>query len=161
MNTDKFSAVTATVENFQGPSATAVPPPPPLPPAGYGQGPAAGYAQTGYPAEQYPGQYALNPVYPPGTSYPHQPQIVAPTAVVITYNRGAEPPAEVQCGRCGSVVHPFKRYEPGMFSWLLAGGICLIGCCCFVWVPFVADSTKDSVYTCPKCTQELARVKRI
>ena len=41
--------------------------------------------------------------------------------------------------------------QPGLLTWLLCAGLCLIGCWPCAPIPFCVDSTMDTVHSCPSC----------
>jgi lipopolysaccharide-induced tumor necrosis factor-alpha factor len=71
-------------------------------------------------------------------------------------------PATVTCPHCRATVTTRLRYESGLMTWLLVGGICFFGGfagCCFI--PFCIDACKDVAHICPSCNQVIGRYDRM
>lgn len=61
-------------------------------------------------------------------------------------------PQRLICMYCNADVITSIRYETGLGTHMMAGGLICIGCwmgCCFV--PYCMDTTKDVVHVCPNC----------
>ncbi|KAG2490949.1 hypothetical protein HYH03_010626 [Edaphochlamys debaryana] len=71
-------------------------------------------------------------------------------------------PVSVICPHCQVEVSTTVTHETGLGTWLIAGGICFVGCfagCCLI--PFCVDSCKDHNHYCGKCTRFLGKSKII
>ena len=71
-------------------------------------------------------------------------------------------PQTVECSYCRATVTTAIRYQPGVGTWLLSGGICILGFwmgCCLI--PFCVDQMKDASHVCPNCNQVLGESKLI
>jgi lipopolysaccharide-induced tumor necrosis factor-alpha factor len=81
-----------------------------------------------------------------------QPQMIQP---LLT-----EFPTETDCHYCHAHIHTQVTYESGALTWLMC---ILIGflCICFAWIPFVVDSLKDAVHSCPNCKQVIGKYSRL
>ncbi|RNA30609.1 lipopolysaccharide-induced tumor necrosis factor-alpha factor [Brachionus plicatilis] len=94
------------------------------------------------------------PVQPP--PYPSQP-MQYPSNVVIQpvinqRNFLGKDPSYITCPSCRAQVLTNISHETGLGTWLIAGGICFVGCalgCCLI--PFCVDSCKDVKHYCPSC----------
>lgn len=60
-------------------------------------------------------------------------------------------PQPATCQFCHKSVQTATTEETGTGAWLLAGGLCLIGCCCVAWLPFTGSSCKDVRHSCQNC----------
>ncbi|CAF3087939.1 unnamed protein product [Rotaria socialis] len=72
----------------------------------------------------------------------------------------SEQPIKCVCFQCGATILARATKENGILTWLLCGGLLLIGCwcgCCLI--PFCVDSVKDTVHYCPQCSTTLGRKK--
>ncbi|PNW80629.1 hypothetical protein CHLRE_07g325650v5 [Chlamydomonas reinhardtii] len=141
--------------------------PPPAPPGSYApaQGPYAPpgppYGPSGYlyPAPGQPVMAAHVP-YPPGTMM--MVAVTAPAGPVSLPSYWPPYPIEVTCPGCREKVQSVAIRAPGLGTWLIAGGICLVGCgfgCCLI--PFCVDSCKDCTHSCPKCNRFLGQHKMV
>eukprot|EP00483_Globobulimina_turgida_P008198 UN08214 len=123
--------------------------------------------QPGYPAAQQP-IYAQQPPpqvvvvptqqgYQQGYKPPQQAQqvvIVQPTSQVQpAYPRIiSRYPQQCYCPRCQKLTQTRTMYVPGLGTWAVAGGVCLVGCwlgCCLI--PFCIDDLKDVEHSCSIC----------
>ncbi|RUS81057.1 hypothetical protein EGW08_011176 [Elysia chlorotica] len=138
------------------------PPPKYEPPsAGYNnpdQPPMAGYPP---PAATYqPATYA-----PPAQQYSHSTVVVAQPmvgAIGGSLMHYSQSPALIVCQHCQATVTTSTDYTTGVMTWLLAGGVCLVGCwlgCCLI--PFCIDAGKDVIHTCPNCKRQVGMFKQI
>nr|ALG36746.1 lipopolysaccharide-induced tumor necrosis factor-alpha factor 2 [Brachionus koreanus] len=102
-----------------------------------------------------PPSYQVQPPPYPSTNYPQQMQ--SSPNIVIQPVIGQRPflgkdPSYVSCPSCRAQVLTNISFENGLGTWLIAGGICLVGCwlgCCLI--PFCVDSFKDVKHYCPNC----------
>lgn len=42
------------------------------------------------------------------------------------------------------------HYQIGTMVWIVAGLLVIFGLICLAWIPFIMDSLKDAVHTCPE-----------
>lgn len=135
--------------------------PPPAQPA-YPQQP--GYPpQQGYPPPQagYPPPQGYAP--PVGAHATHQTTIIQqPTAVVVGSAVYGESPVSMMCPYCSATIVTSVTYNPGTLTWLVCGGLILVGCwagCCLI--PFCIDGMQDAVHSCPNCRRQLGVYRRM
>lgn len=119
---------------------------------------AAGYPTVpGFDHGQPPVQTAYQP---PGASVyvVGQPQ----TTVVHVVGRGVGPePSRMQCPGCGQDVISRTTHNAGLLTWLLVGGLMVIGCwlgCCLI--PCCVDGCQDVSHSCPNCNNHLGVYRR-
>lgn len=137
---------------------------------GYPQGPQAGYPgmpQPGGPQYGPPG----GPQYgPSGQAYPPPPPqgmqqgttIVVGAPAVTVMGGFHEVPMNVTCPQCHQAVVTRTSYETGTLTWLICGGLVLLGCwlgCCVI--PFCVNGCKDVRHTCPNCNTSVGVYRRI
>jgi lipopolysaccharide-induced tumor necrosis factor-alpha factor len=118
---------------------------PNAPQAAVGGAPVYG-AQPGYPG------YA-NPPPPPGA-----PMVVVVNAVGPT--RFGPAPVQLVCPYCKNTVVTSTSHENGAMVWLGVLFLCLFCFCCF-FIPFMIDSFKDVVHSCPSCNNVIGRCSRL
>jgi len=73
-----------------------------------------------------------------------------------------EVPQRHTCQFCNNNIVTEVMYESGTMTWLIAGGLVLIGCwlgCCLI--PFGIDGCKDVVHVCPHCHNTVGRKNRL
>ncbi|WP_395241642.1 LITAF-like zinc ribbon domain-containing protein [Salmonella sp. s51933] len=71
-------------------------------------------------------------------------------------------PVNMTCPHCQATIVTSTAYEPGVLTWLLCGGIALVGCwlgCCLI--PFCVTDVQDCRHTCPNCQNFLGAYRRI
>ncbi|KAJ8251517.1 hypothetical protein GJAV_G00222200 [Gymnothorax javanicus] len=140
------------MDKGQGPPQD-VPPPYAGPPVNYGG--VATAPQPGVPACPYPG--GPNPVVyqpPPAGVTPVGPQVVLVAGL-------AEVPSQTQCPHCHQLVVSRTSYQSGLLTWLICGGLAIVGCwpCCLI--PFCVDACQDVVHHCPSCNKPLFVYRRL
>lgn len=124
------------------------------------------HPQTGSYTAPHTQQYPTSQQYPQTTSDPASyqpllgPQPVPDMATVIVYSHSYQPPERVMCSRCQQAVIPEPHLVSGLCTWLVAGGLCMIGCWPLACVPFCCAPTKDTLFVCSRCGSELYRLKR-
>jgi len=119
---------------------------------------APNYTSPGYVPQ--PGAPTFN-VAPQG--YQTYPANVPPTQPLM----GSKPiwgeiPQRHLCQFCNNNVVTEVVYESGGMTWLVAGGLCILGCwlgCCLI--PFGVDGCKDVVHICPHCHNTVGRKNRL
>lgn len=153
---------------------------PDAPPPKY-EPPAAGYSNQPPTAGYPPSQPAAAGYPPPGAGYPppaagyapqpgpypphHQHATVVVTQPVVIPGatmRFGQAPATITCQHCQATVTTATDYTTGLMTWLLAGGICIVGLfcgCCLI--PFCIDAGKDVVHNCPNCKRQVGMFKQI
>ena len=119
------------------------------------QTPPTQYQQQYQPAQQSMGYspYAMGP-----------PQAIAvPVGIVYTTSlHYGDHPQQLICPHCRANVLSQVKHETGLITWLIAGGLCLLGCwagCCLV--PFCVDACKDVEHYCPNCRALMGRNKKL
>jgi len=60
------------------------------------------------------------------------------------------------CPACRSPMTTNVTYEPGAFAYLIAAGLCFIGCWPFCIVPWCMPNCEDARHTCPACNATVA-----
>ncbi|CAF1366967.1 unnamed protein product [Rotaria magnacalcarata] len=98
--------------------------------------------------------------------YQSPPPIMNPTLEQPGFHRTimgplSEHPMQCVCSRCGALIVTRTEKEAGIVTWLLCGGLIIIGCwlcCCFI--PFCIDGVKDTAHYCPNCAN-LVGVKHL
>ncbi|KAH3743057.1 hypothetical protein Pelo_15550 [Pelomyxa schiedti] len=96
-----------------------------------------------------PGTMPPTMVGAPPVVYVMAPPTAVSTVPVSSTVRYRDIPMKVQCEHCNSVTTTVLRYKTGLFTWAVAGGICVIGfwCgCCLV--PFALNECKDVEHEC-------------
>jgi LITAF-like zinc ribbon domain len=72
----------------------------------------------------------------------------------LEYKLLSRPDEIVHCHHCNNDIIPHRIYEPTTTTWLVGGGICLIGCWCGVClVPLFSDSFKVATVFCSYCSK--------
>jgi len=106
-----------------------------------------------------------------GKQMPPAPMGTVPTSgtITTTYRYGVQPkrvfskhPTSLICQHCNTPVVTKPRAEVGTFTWLLAGGLILVGLwlgCCII--PFFIDDCKDIYHDCPNCRNTIDVYKRM
>ncbi|XP_029996436.1 LITAF domain-containing protein-like isoform X2 [Sphaeramia orbicularis] len=113
-------------------------PPYPGPPANYGGG------------MPQPGMYPS----PPPAGYQ------GVTHMVVTPGL-QDVPGQTMCPHCQQTVVTQTEYTSGLMTWLICGGLFIIGCICCSCIPFCVDGCKDVEHHCPNCQRVIYIYKRI
>nr|XP_002131750.1 lipopolysaccharide-induced tumor necrosis factor-alpha factor homolog [Ciona intestinalis] len=144
----------------------------PLGGAAYPQQPGYPQAQPGFVGQPVPpgqpgapmGQPGA-PMGPPPAGYVPPPPGQAygmPTQTVIIQQQFSQAPTACTCPNCHQSVVTRTVAETSMLTWLIAGGIILLGgwifCLCFI--PFCIDDLKDVRHQCPNCNHTIHIYKR-
>ncbi|XP_057708279.1 lipopolysaccharide-induced tumor necrosis factor-alpha factor homolog [Corythoichthys intestinalis] len=135
--------------------------PPPYP------GTAMNYGPPSYPvtAINYGVAVQQPMVYPPPSAGPqpvviHEVQTTTVTQAVVKTSL-QDTSAQAVCPRCQRTVVTEVEHTPGLLSWAICGGISVIGCCFFAWIPFIVDACKDVKHLCPNCNTVIHVYKRM
>ncbi|CAN9509961.1 unnamed protein product [Ophioblennius macclurei] len=104
------------------------------------------------------GQPVQQPTY---QNYNQQPAKVHPGPQVVAANRLEDVPGQTTCPQCCNCVCTKTEYKSGTFAWAICGGLSVVGCCFFAWIPFIVDSAKDVEHYCPNCNTVIYRYKRM
>ncbi|RWS12571.1 hypothetical protein B4U79_08630 [Dinothrombium tinctorium] len=71
-------------------------------------------------------------------------------------------PMRMTCLTCRQDIVTVTVPEAGLLTWLLCGGLTLMGCfwgpCLY---PFCIEETKDVIHECPNCQTSIGMYKRI
>jgi len=111
-----------------------------------------------------PPQQGLYPSPYPMNSSPNQPMNPPPNqqTVVVNVRNFGPYPQHVTCPSCQANVLTTVDTEAGLLSWILCGGLCLVGCwlgCCLI--PCCISSCKDAIHRCPNCHTIVGSYKRL
>ena len=163
----------------QTPYPTGQPPyPTGQPPIVQGQ-PAGLNSQGQYPSA--PGQLLQQP--PPPVAYPAQGDVPPPykegapvagyatppgavpanTTVIVHQQQFNQFPVSCMCPNCHQSVVTTTVAETSTLTWLISGGICLLGgwVCCLCLIPFCIDDLKDVRHVCPGCRHTVGVYRRM
>ena len=67
-------------------------------------------------------------------------------------------PTPFTCPHCRYTGRTRIEYVSGTFTWLMGCFLCFVsGCCC---IPFMIESAKDVIHSCPRCNSVLGRYDR-
>uniref|UniRef100_A0AAV2KES8 LITAF domain-containing protein n=1 Tax=Knipowitschia caucasica TaxID=637954 RepID=A0AAV2KES8_KNICA len=129
-----------------------------------------------YPGGQ-PGMYPPPPVaYQGGPPYPPQVEYIMyaycpgyapapmPTAAVthmVVSPMLHDVPGQAVCPHCQQTVTTCTEPSSGLMTWLICGGVALLGCCLCCCIPFCIDSIKDVEHRCPNCQRVIHIYKRM
>jgi lipopolysaccharide-induced tumor necrosis factor-alpha factor len=69
---------------------------------------------------------------------------------MIHYSKGV-PAGPLVCPYCKATISTSVNLKAGLLTWLICGGLCLIGCWPCAPISFCVDSTKDTIHSCPNC----------
>ncbi|XP_038055103.1 lipopolysaccharide-induced tumor necrosis factor-alpha factor homolog [Patiria miniata] len=121
-----------------------------------------------YPDGSQPGPMQPQSLMPPGpvpapqAAPAHQVNVMpGPVCVQSTVCYG-EYSMAIQCPHCHNTVNTRITHQTGLLTWLVAGGIFLVGGflgCCLI--PFCVDFCLDVVHSCPNCNQQLGVYQRL
>uniref|UniRef100_A0A4W5KJC9 LITAF domain-containing protein n=1 Tax=Hucho hucho TaxID=62062 RepID=A0A4W5KJC9_9TELE len=86
--------------------------------------------------------------------------IMYPNLVIMTPSL-MEVGGSTLCPHCQQTVVTKTETNPGLLTWLICGGLFIVGCwpCCAI--PFCVDSCKDVDHSCPTCNKIIYVYKRI
>ncbi|KAH3764872.1 lipopolysaccharide-induced tumor necrosis factor-alpha factor [Pelomyxa schiedti] len=139
------------------------------------------YPPGAYPPGAYPPTAPGPGAAPGGTTYVVAPAPTAAPNVVyvqqppVTYVVAPAPPAapngstvryrdipvKIQCQHCNEVGTTKLHYNTGLFTWVVAGVICLfapLGCC---FIPFCLEDCKDVEHHCHSCHKHVGTYQRM
>ncbi|XP_043957010.1 lipopolysaccharide-induced tumor necrosis factor-alpha factor homolog isoform X2 [Gambusia affinis] len=150
-------------------------PPYPGPPMDYGQpvmyAPPTYSTQPGFPAPPgfsappgYPVQQGVSapPCLPAQPGVAFAPVVVQPTVTRVAISTALyDVPGQAFCSHCQETVITRTEPEPGLFTWLVCGGLCFVGCFLCCCIPFCLDSCNDVRHHCPRCQHVLYIYKRM
>ncbi|PNH06760.1 Lipopolysaccharide-induced tumor necrosis factor-alpha factor [Tetrabaena socialis] len=111
--------------------------------------------------QQQPGMIYGGQQMPPGTMMMMVP-VQAPQGPPPLPVYWPPHPTTVHCPTCNTMVNTTTVKEPGLGTWMIAGGLCIVGCsfgCCLI--PFCVDSLKDTMHMCPQCNRVLGMQKMV
>lgn len=146
----------------------------PEPPPPYSSAPSVGVAagRNIFQGPMHPPPPGGVPVFPmaPGYNQPTAQTVVvsAPTGTpsvqavtVVNVSQCGPYPMQVACPHCGAHVMSETTAIPGLLTWLLAGGLLMLGCwagCCLI--PCCIPECQDIEHRCPNCKQHLGTFRR-
>ena len=64
-------------------------------------------------------------------------------------------PIRMTCNFCNKSIITRTNPKSGILTFLLAGGLCVLGLWCCAWIPLVIDAGKDTEHVCPACNNLL------
>uniref|UniRef100_A0A914DXX4 LITAF domain-containing protein n=1 Tax=Acrobeloides nanus TaxID=290746 RepID=A0A914DXX4_9BILA len=93
---------------------------------------------------------------PPPLTVPPPPHITVLVGLPLGCN-----PAALECPQCRSRIVTNTVPRAGLMTWLVCGGLALMGCwpCCLI--PFCVQTCMDIEHYCPGCKAFLGAYKRI
>lgn len=109
-----------------------------------------------------PGLHPGGPAYAPVPTTAVVVQAHAPvftTTVVASVLRDV--PGQTMCPHCQRNVITHTEHTSGLMTWLICGGLCLVGCGPCSFIPFCLDSCRDVEHLCPNCRRLLFVYKRM
>ncbi|KAI9321180.1 LPS-induced TNF-alpha factor [Zopfochytrium polystomum] len=68
---------------------------------------------------------------------------------------------DIVCPNCHTPGRSVVTYDNGLLTFLVAGGLCIVGCWLCCCIPFCIDDLKDAIHTCPNCKATVGMSKRI
>ena len=77
-----------------------------------------------------------------------QPQTNQPQVVTVAGPLFGNRPVTMMCPNCQKTITTKTFSEHGALTWISAGVLCFVMCCC---IPFCVDSCDDVTHTCPSC----------
>ncbi|XP_074513046.1 lipopolysaccharide-induced tumor necrosis factor-alpha factor homolog isoform X4 [Sebastes fasciatus] len=142
-------------------------PPYPGPPLNYG---AQMQHQPGM--QPQPGMYpqpGFSPAAPPPAAYqgggvPFVPVTAVPVTTVthvIVAPTLRDVPGQIGCPHCQQTVITSTQHTAGLMTWLICGGLALLGCFCCCFIPFCVDSCQDVEHRCSNCHNVIYIYKRM
>ncbi|XP_032834577.1 lipopolysaccharide-induced tumor necrosis factor-alpha factor homolog [Petromyzon marinus] len=81
--------------------------------------------------------------------------------VVVQHQPTSFNPVTTTCPSCRQMVQTETSTQPGLLTWLIMGGLCLVGLWLCVWIPLVVDSCKDVEHRCANCKMYITTSRRI
>nr|XP_033770544.1 LITAF domain-containing protein-like [Geotrypetes seraphini] len=102
--------------------------------------------------------------YPPPPPYmqPHETVVVTSVPTVVVRYNCTDTPTITVCPACRQNITTRIERSPGLMTWLLCGGLALVGCiagCCLI--PFCVGSCQDVDHYCPNCNHHIYKYKRM
>lgn len=102
--------------------------------------------------------------YPPA---PNNPVYIPPPTQITYITQQQTPnlrdrPVRCTCPSCRANIVTHLNFESGIATWLISGGLCLLGLgagCCLI--PFCVNACKDVEHHCPNCRAFIGRFRRV
>ncbi|XP_041085918.1 lipopolysaccharide-induced tumor necrosis factor-alpha factor homolog isoform X2 [Polyodon spathula] len=102
--------------------------------------------------------YPVQPMHPAITN-----QVVSMQTIMVQPSvMFIDQPVQMNCPACQQLIVTRLEYTSGTLTWLLCGGIAIMGClygCCLI--PFCIDGVKDLKHWCPNCNRVIGHHKRL